>query len=81
MLSDLSSSKWIKSSQDSLHLEILHPLIGFTLFYVSSSLVHRVSPTLSPTQQQRSKFEVEMTQAAIFSPFFTTVLTLKFALF
>lgn len=26
-----------------LHLEILHPLIGFTLFYVSSSLVHRVS--------------------------------------
>ena len=27
----------------SLHLEILHPLIGFTLFYVSSSLVHRVS--------------------------------------
>ncbi|MBD2257804.1 DUF6220 domain-containing protein [Pseudanabaena sp. FACHB-2040] len=26
-----------------LHLEVLHPLIGFTLFYVSSSLVHRVS--------------------------------------
>lgn len=26
-----------------LHLEMLHPLIGFTLFYVSSSLVHRVS--------------------------------------
>lgn len=26
-----------------LHLEILHPLIGFTLFYVSSTLVHRVS--------------------------------------
>jgi hypothetical protein len=26
-----------------LHLEILHPLIGFTLFYVSSSLVHQVS--------------------------------------
>jgi hypothetical protein len=26
-----------------LHLEILHPLIGFTLFYVSSSLVHHVS--------------------------------------
>lgn len=25
-----------------LHLEVLHPLIGFTLFYVSSSLVHRV---------------------------------------
>ena len=27
----------------SLHLEVLHPLIGFTLFYISSSLVHRVS--------------------------------------
>lgn len=27
----------------SLHLEVLHPLIGFTLFYVSSSLVHNVS--------------------------------------
>ena len=27
----------------SLHLEVLHPLIGFTLFYVSSSLVHRIS--------------------------------------
>jgi hypothetical protein len=26
-----------------LHLEIFHPLIGFTLFYVSSSLVHHVS--------------------------------------
>ncbi|MDZ8188689.1 MAG: DUF6220 domain-containing protein [Nostoc sp. ChiSLP02] len=26
-----------------LHLEVLHPLIGFTIFYVSSSLVHRVS--------------------------------------
>lgn len=26
-----------------LHLEVLHPLIGFTLFYVSSSLVHRAS--------------------------------------
>ncbi|MBD1835162.1 hypothetical protein H6F61_21340 [Cyanobacteria bacterium FACHB-472] len=25
-----------------LHLEILHPLIGFSLLYVSSSLVHRV---------------------------------------
>lgn len=25
-----------------LHLEVLHPLIGFTLFYVSSSLVHWV---------------------------------------
>lgn len=27
-----------------LHLEILHPLIGFTLFYISSSLVHYISP-------------------------------------
>jgi len=26
-----------------LHFEVLHPLIGFALFYVSSSLVHRVS--------------------------------------
>ena len=25
-----------------LHLEVFHPLIGFTLFYVSSSLIHRV---------------------------------------
>jgi hypothetical protein len=25
------------------HLEILHPLIGFSLFYISSSLVHHVS--------------------------------------
>jgi Family of unknown function (DUF6220) len=30
-----------------LHLEILHPLIGFMLFYMSSSLVHQVSRTLS----------------------------------
>ncbi len=29
--------------QTPLHLEVLHPLIGFTLLYVSSSLVHRVS--------------------------------------
>ena len=29
--------------QTPLHLEVLHPLIGFTLFYISSSLVHRVS--------------------------------------
>ena len=29
-----------------LHLEILHPLIGFTLLYVSSSLVHRLSREL-----------------------------------
>ncbi|AFZ11626.1 hypothetical protein Cri9333_0693 [Crinalium epipsammum PCC 9333] len=28
------------------HLEILHPLMGFSLFYVSSSLVHGVSRIL-----------------------------------
>ncbi len=32
-----------------LHLEVLHPLIGFTLLYVSSSLVHATSRTVSPT--------------------------------
>ncbi len=32
-----------------LHLEVLHPLIGFTLLYVSSSLVHHVSRSLSPS--------------------------------
>ncbi|WP_016873077.1 DUF6220 domain-containing protein [Chlorogloeopsis fritschii PCC 9212] len=32
--------------QTPLHLEVLHPLTGFTLFYVSSSLVHRVSREL-----------------------------------
>ena len=31
------------------HLEVLHPLIGFSLLYVSSSLVHRVSRSLPPT--------------------------------
>lgn len=30
-----------------LHLEVLHPLIGFMLFYVSLSLVHHVSRALS----------------------------------
>ena len=35
-----------------LHLEILHPLIGFMLLYVSSSLVHHVARTLSPTHYQ-----------------------------
>lgn len=34
-----------------LHLEILHPLIGFSLLYVSSSLVHRVSRSLSLNHQ------------------------------
>lgn len=31
-----------------LHLEILHPLIGFSLFNVSSTLVHRVWRSISP---------------------------------
>lgn len=35
-----------------LHLEILHPLIGFSLLYVSSSLIHRVWRSLSPNHQQ-----------------------------
>ncbi|MEO0835697.1 MAG: DUF6220 domain-containing protein [Cyanobacteria bacterium J06642_3] len=30
-----------------LHLEVLHPLIGFTLFYISTSLVHRMSREIS----------------------------------
>jgi hypothetical protein len=34
-----------------IHLEVLHPLIGFALFYVSSSLVHRVWRNLSPDPQ------------------------------
>ncbi len=35
-----------------LHLEVLHPLIGFTLLYVSSSLVHNVWRSISPTVLQ-----------------------------
>ncbi|MDJ0568499.1 MAG: DUF6220 domain-containing protein [Pleurocapsa sp. MO_192.B19] len=35
-----------------LHLEILHPLIGFTLVYVSSTLVHPVWRSISPTTIQ-----------------------------
>ncbi|MEG3931198.1 MULTISPECIES: DUF6220 domain-containing protein [unclassified Microcoleus] len=38
-----------------LHLEILHPLIGFTLLYVSSSLVHRISSTLSSSNYQNNQ--------------------------
>jgi hypothetical protein len=34
-----------------LHLEVLHPLIGFTLLYVSSSLVHTTSRIVLPTAQ------------------------------
>lgn len=36
-----------------LHLEVLHPLIGFTLFYVSSTLVHYVGRSLSPSHDQQ----------------------------
>jgi len=32
-----------------LHLEVFHPLIGFTLLSVSSSLVHRTGHSLLPT--------------------------------
>ena len=35
-----------------LHLEVLHPLIGFALLYVSSSLVHRTWDILSPSNYQ-----------------------------
>ncbi len=38
-----------------LHLEVLHPLIGFTLVYVSSSIVHRTSRILSPTNHQNDQ--------------------------
>ena len=38
-----------------LHLEILHPLIGFTLLYVSSSLVHRISRILSSSNNQNNQ--------------------------
>ncbi|MEG3834133.1 MULTISPECIES: DUF6220 domain-containing protein [unclassified Microcoleus] len=38
-----------------LHLEILHPLIGFTLVYVSSSLVHRISSTFSSSNYQNNQ--------------------------
>ena len=38
-----------------LHLEILHPLIGFTLVYVSSTLVHRLWRSISPTAIQSDR--------------------------
>ncbi|HEY9698784.1 MAG TPA: DUF6220 domain-containing protein [Trichocoleus sp.] len=38
--------------KSSFHLEVLHPLIGFALLYISSSLVHRVWRSLSTTPQQ-----------------------------
>lgn len=34
-----------------LHLEVLHPLIGFALLYVSSTLVHSVWRTLLPIER------------------------------
>lgn len=40
----------------SLHLEVLHPLIGFSLFYVSSSLVHRVSSEMFNKSDAVTKF-------------------------
>lgn len=33
--------------QTPLHLDVLHPLFGFTLFSISSTLVHRAWQTLS----------------------------------
>jgi hypothetical protein len=38
-----------------LHLEVLHPLIGFALLYVSSSLVHHISRTLSSSNYQNNQ--------------------------
>ncbi|XGV96860.1 MAG: DUF6220 domain-containing protein [Leptolyngbya sp. BL-A-14] len=38
--------------QTPFHLNVLHPLIGFSLLYVSSSLVHRIWRELSPTLAQ-----------------------------
>ena len=37
-----------------LHLQVLHPLIGFTLFYVSSSLVHRIWREIADYSQPES---------------------------
>lgn len=38
-----------------LHLEVLHPLIRFALLYVSSSLVHHISRTLSSSNYQNNQ--------------------------
>ncbi|CAN1210121.1 Transmembrane protein [Tumidithrix helvetica PCC 7403] len=38
--------------QTSFHLEVLHPLIGFILVYVSASLVHSVWRNLAPSDRQ-----------------------------
>ncbi|MEG4803311.1 DUF6220 domain-containing protein [Microcoleus sp. ARI1-B5] len=37
------------------HLEVLHPLIGFTLLFVSSSLVHSLGRILSPAHLQNDR--------------------------
>ncbi len=37
-----------------LHLQVLHPLIGFTLFYVSSSLVHHIWREMRDGSQSES---------------------------
>lgn len=36
------------------HLQVLHPLIGFTLFYVSSSLVHHVWREIADCSESKS---------------------------
>lgn len=38
-----------------LHLEVFHPLIGFTLLSVSSSLVHRLSRTFSSSNDRNDR--------------------------
>ena len=38
-----------------LHLEVFHPLIGFSLLYVSLTLVHSTSRILSPTNYQNEQ--------------------------
>ncbi|MEG5058850.1 DUF6220 domain-containing protein [Microcoleus sp. A2-C5] len=39
------------------HLQVLHPLIGFTLLFVSSSLVHSVGRILSPANLHNDRVE------------------------
>jgi len=41
--------------QTPFHLEVIHPLIGFTLFYISSTLVHRVSRELFNKQDSMTE--------------------------
>jgi Family of unknown function (DUF6220) len=40
-----------------VHLEILHPLMGFALLYSSSTLVHHVSRSLSTTQPHHNPIQ------------------------